>query len=148
MRPRTIMLRPLVASAALAGCAPASEPAAPPPAAAASEWAGTDARYAKLSADGVDWIAVGQEPGWTAEVKDGERITVLADYGERKAVVPAPAANAPGAPVEYHSVTETDDVRLTITREPCADAMSGRPYPARAVLILNGRRYEGCAQPL
>ena len=113
-----------------------------------SEWASIDAHYAKLRAQGVDWIAVGQEPGWIAEVKDGEQISVTADYGERKAIVPAPAANAPGAPVEYHSVTEAHDVRLTITREACSDSMSGRPYPARAVLILDGKRYEGCAQPL
>lgn len=112
------------------------------------EWASIDAHYARLRAQGVDWIAVGQEPGWFVEVKDGEQISVVADYGERKAIVPAPAANAPGAPVEYHSVTEANDVRLTITRGACADAMSGRPYPAHAVLILNGRRYEGCAQPL
>lgn len=113
-----------------------------------SEWASIDARYDSLRAAGVDWIAIGQEPGWTAEVRDGERIDVVADYGKRKAIVPAPKAGTAGANTEYHSVTEANDVRLTLTRGACADAMSGRPYPARAVLVLNGRRYEGCAQPL
>jgi putative lipoprotein len=97
---------------------------------------------------GADWVAIGQEPGWRVDIRPDRGIEVIADYGDRRASLPyVHPARQPGA-LEFNTSAGGTDLRLRIIDTPCADGMSGRPYPATAAMELNGRSYRGCAEPV
>lgn len=97
---------------------------------------------------GVDFRAVGQEPGWHLEIREGERIRFVYAYGEREAVVPAPEPIQADGRTVYRAQTEAHDLTATITDEPCTDAMSGERFPATVTVTLDGQTYRGCGRPL
>ena len=120
------------------------EPAAPAtsaPTAPASPWEAAAAR-------GVAFRAVGNEPGWFAEVDRGDAPALRAtlDYGERTIEVPRAMA-LDGDAFGYHG--EADDgtsVVLRIRREPCSDGMSDQAYEASATLAVGETTYRGCGR--
>src|SRR5262245_23075904 len=40
---------------------------------------------------GIDFRAIGQEPGWLLEIDEGKSVMMLADYGDKRIVMPAAA---------------------------------------------------------
>jgi uncharacterized membrane protein len=98
---------------------------------------------------GVEFRAVGQEPGWVVEI-GRERLIVLANYAADTIVadVPRPVIDSLTWTTTYRVRTDTDDVRVDIRDEPCADTMSGERFPATVSLVLNGTTYHGCGRTL
>lgn len=98
-------------------------------------------------AAGVDFRAVGQEPGWMVDIYTQNRIVALLDYGER--LIEFPRAE-PTYPIEgsTHYETQADGHRLSIIirRSPCQDSMSGENYPATVDVVINGRALNGCGR--
>jgi uncharacterized membrane protein len=114
-------------AAGLAACAP------PPPAPAPSS---------PLPA----FEARGQEPGWLAQLSPAG-LSLTLDYGERRLTTPPPSvAPSPGGR-DYTSASSAGPVRMTVLDRPCADVMSGQPYPATVTLVVADRTYEGCGGP-
>jgi uncharacterized membrane protein len=115
----------------------------PPPAAAASPW--DDAR-----ARGVGFRAVGNEPGWTAEVDKGAAppMRVVLDYGQRALQVAhtQPFSDPATGVVGFRGNT-ADGMRieLTIQRGQCVDA-SGASFDASADLAVGSQHYKGCGR--
>ncbi|MCX7357768.1 MAG: hypothetical protein NT015_06475 [Alphaproteobacteria bacterium] len=145
-------MRALFFVLALGACTaePAKQEAAPP----AAET--TDAAQSPLAemptwetarAAGVDFRAVGQEPGWIVDIYTADRIVALIDYGQTRIEFPR---GQPANPVEgaTHFQTQTEGHTLTITyrRAPCEDAMSGEPYPATVEVVIDGRTLNGCGR--
>jgi uncharacterized membrane protein len=93
-------------------------------------------------------MAIGQEPGWRVDIRAGQGIEVIADYGDRRASLPYVRPEVRAGVLEFHSFGGGNEFRLRITETACADGMSGRPYPATAEMELNGRSYRGCAEPI
>lgn len=146
-------MRALILVAALAACT--AEPAkqdAPPPATTEAA-ATTQAALAQMPswadarAAGVDFRAVGQEPGWIVDVYTQNRIVALLDYGETLIEFPRtnPTAPAEGA-TRYETQANGHTLSITIRRAPCEDAMSGEPYPASVDLVIDGRTLNGCGK--
>ena len=107
---------------------------------------------AKLN--GVDFRAVGNEPGWHLEIIQGDRIRFVYDYGERAAITPAPepepepeADEAAGRTV-YHAETEAHNLKVVIRDEPCTDSMSGEQFEAAVMVELDGESFRGCGRAL
>ena len=139
---------PLLATAAcslLAACSPAEPQTAAQPTTTADPTTVLDAAKAR----GVDFWAVGQEPGWRIEISDGERIDLEVDYGETKLSMPAPRP-LQASPGRTHYTAGTKEHRLTIDIKEgeCRDTMSGAAYPAIVAVTLDGKRYQGCGQRL
>ena len=97
---------------------------------------------------GIDFRAVGQEPGWLLEIDEGNQITMLADYGERNVTAPAPEPTFNDATGEKRYDIETDSLRLhvSVRNQPCTDVMSGEQFPTTVVVTLDGREYRGCGR--
>ncbi|MGH7467187.1 MAG: MliC family protein [Longimicrobiales bacterium] len=97
---------------------------------------------------GVDFRALGQEPGWLLEIDEGKQIIMIADYGERRVTTPAPSPefNAATGKKTYRIRTEAHRLQIVLKNEPCADAMSGERYPTTVVVTLDGREYRGCGR--
>jgi uncharacterized lipoprotein YbaY/uncharacterized membrane protein len=99
-------------------------------------------------ARGVALRAVGNEPGWFAEVDRGEtpRLRAELDYGGRKVEVASAQPLMQGDATGFRgTTTDGDALELRIRRVRCHDDMSGHPYPASAELIIGGSSYRGCA---
>lgn len=94
---------------------------------------------------GVVLRAVGQEPGWWAEVGAGDSPPLHAelDYGERKIDV----AKTQGISSTHGFGGQLDDGTAVVLRtwqEPCSDAMSGERFEHRVELAVGDRVYKGC----
>lgn len=122
--------------------APASTATASVPDALASMPGWDNAREA-----GVDFRAVGQEPGWMLDIYRADRIVLLWDYGEHRFEFPRVD---PTDPQEFAQRYETNagghTLVVTTRRAPCEDAMSGAPYPATVEVVIDGRTLNGCGK--
>ena len=96
-------------------------------------------------ARGIDFRAVGQEPGWVVEVKDEENITAVLDYGGTSLLMPTPdSKTAEDGTVTYDASTDTDHLVLSIRGKTCVDPMSGESHPSTVELVVNAKPYRGC----
>jgi heat shock protein HslJ len=96
-------------------------------------------------ARGVDFRAVGQEPGWLVELKEDEQITAVLDYGGTSLILPTPSgAAAEDGTVIYDTSTDTDHLLLTIREKVCIDTMSGQTHSSTVQLLVNEKSYQGC----
>jgi uncharacterized membrane protein len=116
--------------------APAADPDAPP----APAW--EDARSA-----GVDFRAVGQEPGWLLNIYRADKITLDWNYGQNKAEFPLtqPDASQEGA-TRYDAQAGGHTLSVTIRRFPCQDAMSGAAFPSTVEVTIDGQTLRGCGR--
>ena len=96
--------------------------------------------------DGVDYRAVGQEPGWLVEVTEGEgdgasALTAHLDYGQRLLEVLDLQREGDG----FSGSTATGErVELAVEERECVDPMSGERFRTAASLVVDGQQYEGC----
>lgn len=95
-------------------------------------------------ARGVDFRAVGQEPGWVVEVKEDDHITAVLDYGASTLLLPTPEAETADGVMTYDATTDTDHLVLKVTQKICIDSMSGETHPATVELVVNDKAYHGC----
>ncbi len=103
---------------------------------------------ARLS--GVDFRAVGQEPGWLLDVDDGERIVLLAAYGSERYVFPAsaPEVDRAAATTTYRAAAGGHELVVLIEERLCHDGMSGEPYESTVSVRLDGEELRGCGRAL
>jgi uncharacterized membrane protein/membrane-bound inhibitor of C-type lysozyme len=103
--------------------------------------------HAKLS--GVDFRAVGNEPGWHMEIRP-EVIVLVTDYGEHRYAFPTPAPDEDDVERSTTYRTEADGIALEITLrgERCTDTMSDEAYETSVEVLLDGRRLMGCGRAL
>lgn len=159
------MMRILILCAGLIACSPAPREAAqtqapeaeaPPESTPAESAAADHSNAANLAqmpswqearARGVDFRAVGQEPGWLLDIYVRNRIRLLWDYGESLADFPltAPDASQEGV-TRYRTQANGRTLTIVIRRTPCSDAMSGEAYPARVDIEIDGRALDGCGR--
>ncbi|HKP29405.1 MAG TPA: hypothetical protein VJU15_08370, partial [Gemmatimonadales bacterium] len=96
----------------------------------------------------TDFTAVGQEPGWWLEVQQGKSLRLIYAYGEKRVSIPAPPGTRDSSgTVTYQAETDSVDLRIVVTPASCADAMSGKPYPATVTVAVNGETLRGCGAP-
>jgi putative lipoprotein len=143
-------MRALLLVLTLTACAPQPPAQAPTHAAAAQT---NEERLAQMPSwdgartAGVDFRAIGQEPGWLLDIYQRERIRLLWDYGDSLADFPLSEPTSPreGA-TRYDTQAAGRTLSITITRFPCQDAMSGEAYPATVELVIDGRTLNGCGR--
>lgn len=155
------MMRALLLALALAACSqqtPADPAETPAPAAEAptptAEAAGTQASnlaqmpsWEGARAAGVDFRAVGQEPGWLLDIYTRGVIKVVWAYGENYAAFGVTGPTHPQEGVQRYEAN-SDGVALVVTirRAPCQDAMSGEAYPSSVEVVIDGQTLNGCGR--
>ena len=97
-----------------------------------------------------DFRAVGQEPGWQLEIRNGSEMRLTYDYGKGTAVTPAPRTqlDAQTGTRTLHAKTEANDLRVEIVPVACSDSMSGKAFKSTVTVTLNGRTFSGCGENL
>lgn len=98
-------------------------------------------------AAGVDFRAVGQEPGWMLDIFQTARINLIWDYGENHAEFPLSDPTYPqeGA-THYAAQADGHTLAITIRRFPCTDSMSDERFPATVEVVIDGRTLNGCGR--
>ncbi len=138
-------MRALLLVLLLAACTqtiPTEEPATSAESALAQMPAWETARAA-----GVDFRAVGEEPGWMLDIYTQNRIVLLWDYGEANAEFPLPEPILPRWNGEiYETRTAAHTLRVEIRRTPCQDTMSGENFPTAVSVDIDGRTLTGCGR--
>jgi heat shock protein HslJ len=120
------VIRHIVIAATLAGCAH-----------------GQGAPAAAPGAVATTFRARGNEPGWSLTLDDNT-MTLVTDHGSASRVMPTPPVQSTAAGRRYATESDGKDVVVTISDRPCADNMSGMPFPANVVVQLDGRELSGC----
>lgn len=97
-----------------------------------------------------DYRALGQEPGWQLEIRQGDEMRLTYDYGKGTAVTPAARSelDAQTGTRSYHATSGANELRVEIVPVACNDTMSGRSFAATVTVTLNGRTFRGCGEPL
>lgn len=95
---------------------------------------------------GVDFRAVGQEPGWVLEIQQDGNLLLIADYGASRLLARTPEPELIGE-IERYTV-EQKALVVEIRTEHCLDTMSGASYTHRVLVQAAGRTYRGCGLSL
>lgn len=95
---------------------------------------------------GVDFRAVGQEPGWFLEIDNEKQIRLVYDYAEHQLVAPAISPATKGSTVFYDMMVDSQRVLITIEEAPCNDSMSGEAFPRSVAVTIGTRTLHGCGR--
>jgi membrane-bound inhibitor of C-type lysozyme/uncharacterized membrane protein len=104
--------------------------------------------HAKLN--GVDFRAVGNEPGWHLEISRGRKILFVSDYGQSRFefTTPEPETDGQARTAIYRTRNSEHVLQVIIAGQPCQDTMRGDPFESTVTVTLDGRRYTGCGKAL
>jgi putative lipoprotein len=97
---------------------------------------------------GVDFRAVGQEPGWFLEIDREKQIRVVYDYAEHEMITPAPAPLTKGTSAVYDVMVEAGHLVVRIEETSCRDAMSGEAFPRAVTVTIGTRTLRGCGRDI
>ncbi|NIS78931.1 MAG: phosphatase PAP2 family protein [Anaerolineales bacterium] len=99
---------------------------------------------------GVDFRAVGNEPGWHLEVTANEKIVFVGDYGNTTYafVKPEPLVDQHTSKTVYRVQEGKQELTVVIQARPCRDSMSGEPFEASVTVILDDKKYRGCGKAM
>ncbi|NNJ98032.1 MAG: hypothetical protein HKP12_12835 [Gammaproteobacteria bacterium] len=104
--------------------------------------------HAKLN--GIDFRALGNEPGWYLEISKKTALKLVTDYGQRSYRFNASTIEADqhSRTTVYKASNADDRIAVTITGTSCQDSMSGETFSATVSVVLNGTSYSGCGRAL
>ena len=97
---------------------------------------------------GVEFRAVGQEPGWALDLVHGGWVRYAGDYGATQVYAPSatPVRGADPRTMVYDAEPEGRNLRVELREQPCRDAMSGESFTHAVTVRLDGRAVEGCGR--
>ena len=104
--------------------------------------------HAKLS--GVDFRAVGNEPGWQLEILNQDRILFVGDYGNfsREFPAPEPTTDKQTRRTIYQTAAEGKNLMVIIEGRQCRDTMKGEIFETTVSVTLDRKTHQGCGRPL
>ena len=103
---------------------------------------------AKLN--GVDFRAVGNEPGWYLEIRNSRCIKLVSNYGADtyRFAAPQPVVDQQTGTAFYRMQSNGHELTVTLRARPCRDSMSGESFETVVELRLDGKVLQGCGRAL
>ena len=101
--------------------------------------------WEKAKRSGVDFRAIGQEPGWVLEIRGNETLTFIGDYGEVKLITPLSQAETDPHTGDrvYFGETGVLDIEVVIEESPYTDTMDGEEFPTTVTVHVGEHAYQG-----
>ena len=97
---------------------------------------------------GVNFRALGNEPGWQLEIRDGEHLLFVGDYGASRTLLRDPTlVEEPGERV-YRAGEGEQALEVTISDQFCTDTMKGEEFPFTVTVRQGFKTYYGCGRDL
>jgi uncharacterized membrane protein len=95
--------------------------------------------------DGIQFRAVGNEPGWLVEVKGDQKIKFVNDYGnlEIKAPVDDLWLGPAGEDKIYYIENDVIQFQVIIMKKTYQDSMSGEVFPYQVRVVFPNKSYVG-----
>jgi uncharacterized membrane protein len=131
----------------LTGCgSPAQDAAQEDPVKREQELAKSNVWH-KAKLRGVAFRAIGQEPGWLLEIKNGEEILVVTNYGQKRKRFPYVDSREDRA--ARKTVFQVDaNTSVLIEGKPCSDSMSAESFDTSVTVTLGEQVFKGCGRAL
>jgi len=103
---------------------------------------------AKLN--GVDFRAVGNEPGWYLEIRNSRSITLVSNYATEtyRFTAPQPVVDQQTGSAFYRMQGNGHELTVTLRAASCQDSMSGESFETSVELRLDGQVLKGCGRAL
>ncbi len=103
-------------------------------------------KYYKNVCIPYDFWCVGNEPFWQVQISAKENLIDFYDPMNQKYY----SFNYMVSKVEnkiaiYQAQTKSDTIKITINKGKCNDGMSDKEYNYSAEILLNGKKFKGCA---
>jgi uncharacterized membrane protein len=98
---------------------------------------------------GVNYRALGQEPGWQLEISS-RGFLLVTGYGEDRVEFPyvEPQVNQAERTTRYTSQLNGEAIDITIKGEECSDSMSGETFSSKVEVSWQGKMLSGCGRAL
>ena len=94
------------------------------------------------------YVAQGNEPYWSLKIYEGNIVWHL--LGEEPQTYPYFEPRLVGEKLIFQTRGavngQTSTLKVELTEAPCTDTMKGEAFPMQAVVMRDGKRYEGCAR--
>jgi membrane-bound inhibitor of C-type lysozyme/uncharacterized membrane protein len=97
---------------------------------------------------GVDFRGVGNEPGWTVEIRHDSHILFVGDYGNQRVLMTEPVSSAEGDVSTYTARNDHNEMKVKIVDEPCSDTMADDTFASQVTVTYAGNTYRGCGATL
>ncbi len=99
---------------------------------------------------GINFRAIGQEPGWILEISDDKQINLVTNYGEERieALIYKSIGDSNSGTKIYYAETAEQDLIVIAQRKPYADIMSGEIFPYTVTIIRGSDVYRGGGREL
>jgi membrane-bound inhibitor of C-type lysozyme len=99
---------------------------------------------------GVDFRAIGNEPGWNLEIIKSEKIVFVGDYGQERYefITTEPSIDRQARTTVYDVQNDKHELSVIILGRRCNDTMSGEAFETTVSVILDGKKYRGCGKAL
>ena len=106
--------------------------------------------WEQAAREGVDFRATGNEPGWLLEIREGDSLVLMADYGTRRyeIVAPQPEIDEASGGRLFRQPGTPEAFEVVLIDQPCRDDMSGDSFPTTVRLRLGERHLSGCGRSL
>jgi uncharacterized membrane protein len=142
-----IRLTALLLFAGISACSAQEQESAPEDPVAREQELAKNNVWHKAKLRGVAFRAIGQEPGWLLEIKNGEEILLVTDYGKNRSAYPYVD------PQEDKAARQTvfqlnDATSVLIEGKPCSDTMSGESFEVTVTVTQDGKKLKGCGRAL
>ncbi|MBC5775034.1 copper resistance protein NlpE N-terminal domain-containing protein [Pontibacter sp. KCTC 32443] len=96
---------------------------------------------------GIDFIATGNEPGWALEIDLEKGMYFKTLPSETIALETAkPEIVTNGKTITYKATSETSDLIVELTAQPCEDTMSGKRSTHTVRVKAKGIEFNGCGK--
>ena len=101
----------------------------------------------KAKLRGVAFRAIGQEPGWLLEIKKGQEILIVNNYGESRTsyLWVEPQEDKAARTTRFQVDADTS---VLIEGKPCSDSMSGETFQSTVTVKTGMRTLKGCGRAL
>jgi uncharacterized membrane protein len=104
--------------------------------------------HAKLN--GVDFRAIGNEPGWVLTITEGNKIMFKSNYGQtiNNFITPPPVTDQTTRTTLYQASEKEHTIFVVLKGTPCSDTMSDEKFETTVSVTLDDKRFNGCGKAL
>lgn len=101
--------------------------------------------WQEAKAEGVQFRAVGNEPGWLVEIREDQRIKFVNNYGdlELKAPVDDLWIGPVGEDKIYYVENDAIQFQVIVMKKDYQDSMSGEKLPYQVRVVFPNKSYVG-----
>ncbi len=100
--------------------------------------------------DGVDFRAIGNEPGWVLEIRERNKLRFRYDYGQSEidAIADDIVSDPDSRETVFSATTSSGELRIVLSGKVCMDSMSDEAFRTSVLVNYMGARYSGCGRAL